>query len=284
VTRLAILADIHGNLPALEAVIADMQQFNVDQVIVVGDSINWGPYSAEVMERIYRMGCAVIRGNHELYLLEYQTPREPAHWRHYTLPRWLNETIPARWKNIIAAQPDTLCLRFPDAPPVRVVHGIPDDHWTAMFPSTTDDDITTWLANTEENTVISGHSHVPMERRVGKWHILNAGSVGVPLDGIHDADYLILESKGTRWISELRRIPYDITPVLAEFDRIGFVEACGVTGLMIYEELRTARPYVDPFNRWYQKCYPNQPQTMAMGEEYLALDNKGDYMLPDFRG
>ena len=74
-TRLAVLADIHGNLPALQAVIDDMAQFAVDQVVVAGDSINWGPFSREVLEVIRERRWPVIRGNNELYLLDYDTER-----------------------------------------------------------------------------------------------------------------------------------------------------------------------------------------------------------------
>ncbi len=71
-TRLAILSDIHGNLPALEAVMADMAQFVVDHVIVAGDSINWGPFSREVVETVLLNNWAAVRGNNELYLLDYR--------------------------------------------------------------------------------------------------------------------------------------------------------------------------------------------------------------------
>ena len=74
-TTLAILADIHGNMPALEAVIQDLRQVAVDHVVVAGDCINWGPFSQEVVERIAREAWAVIRGNNEFYLLDYQTGR-----------------------------------------------------------------------------------------------------------------------------------------------------------------------------------------------------------------
>ena len=79
-TTLAVLSDLHGNLPALEAVLADLAQFQVDQAIVAGDVINWGPFSAQVMERVTAGGWAVIRGNNEFYLLDYDTPRAPAAW------------------------------------------------------------------------------------------------------------------------------------------------------------------------------------------------------------
>lgn len=76
-TRLATLADIHGNLLALEVVLADLAQSEIDQVIVAGDVINWGPFSAPVMARVAAAGWARIRGNNEDYLLDYATPRAP---------------------------------------------------------------------------------------------------------------------------------------------------------------------------------------------------------------
>src|ERR1700720_3129900 len=99
-TRLAILADIHGNLPALEAVIADLARFAVDQVVVAGDVINWGPFSAQVTARIVEAGWAVIRGNNEFYLLDYQTPRAPAAWNdreQWPLLPWLRQQLAGRW-------------------------------------------------------------------------------------------------------------------------------------------------------------------------------------------
>jgi predicted phosphodiesterase len=80
-TRLALLADIHGNLPALEAVCADFAAFNVAHVIVAGDVINWGPFSPQVTERVMNAGWGLLRGNNEYYLLDYDTPRAPTEWR-----------------------------------------------------------------------------------------------------------------------------------------------------------------------------------------------------------
>ncbi len=280
-TRLAILADIHGNLPALEAVLKDMQQFNVDHVVVAGDNINMGPFSVQVMEHI--VGFAVMRGNHELYLLDYQTPRAPAHWHDYTQPPWLSATVPAYWRNVIATLPDTLQLRFPGAPSVRVVHGSPRSHWEPMFVITPEDEMLAMLEGVEENIVIAGHTHLPMERQVGRWQVINPGSVGQPLDGNYDACYMLFDSCADGWRATFRRVPYDIKLLMDEFERVGFVEACGVTGRMIVEEFRDARPRISAFNRWRELTYPGQPATMAMADEFMALDNKWDYMLPAFR-
>ena len=94
-TRLALLADIHGNLPALEAVIEDMAQFAVDHVVVAGDSVNWGPCSRQVMEIITERAWALIRGNNELYVLDHDTERAPPHWASFTMPPY---PAPAAWR------------------------------------------------------------------------------------------------------------------------------------------------------------------------------------------
>ena len=92
-TRLAVLADIHGNLPALQAVIDDMAQYAVDHVVVAGDSVNWGPFSRQVLEIISERRWAVIRGNNAYYALDFGTCRAPEHWKSFTLPIFLREQL-----------------------------------------------------------------------------------------------------------------------------------------------------------------------------------------------
>jgi len=84
--KLAILADIHGNLPALNAVMRELERLQPDHVVVNGDLINGVPFSAEVIDRIRAFDWTVVRGNHEFYLLNLGTPRaeagsdDPARW------------------------------------------------------------------------------------------------------------------------------------------------------------------------------------------------------------
>ena len=86
-TRIAVISDIHGNMTALNAVLDDMAPFKVDQVVVAGDVVNWGPHNAQVLDRIIRESWPVIRGNQELYMLDQDTPRGPASWEKYTISR-----------------------------------------------------------------------------------------------------------------------------------------------------------------------------------------------------
>lgn len=289
-TRLAVLADIHGNLPALEAVCADLERQRpaVDRVVVAGDSINWGPFSAQVLERVTRAGWAVIRGNHEHYLLDYDTPRAPAAWRDratFPLPLWLRRQLAGRWHTAIAAWPDTLCLRFPDAPPVRVVHGSPRSVWEGIYPDPDhlpDAAVEPMLAGVEEETVVVAHTHLPTDRRVGRQRILNPGPVGVPLDGRFSASYLLLDGDADGWRPTFRRVPFDRAPLFAEFARQGFVEECGVVGRLVVEEFATARLAIVPFYRWCADYHPGEPPSLALLESFAAVD-RWQYTPPPFR-
>lgn len=274
-THLAILSDIHGNLSALETVLADMAQFQVDHVIVAGDVINWGPFSAEVMERVTSEGWAVIRGNNEFYLIDYQTPRAPREWNdatQWTMLPWLHRQLNGRWRHVIAAWPDSLCLRFPDAPPIRVVHGTPRSAWESIFPAVSEAEANGLLTGVEETTVIAGHSHLAMDRQVGRWHILNPGSVGTPLHGIHEATYMLLEGREEGWQATLRRVPLDPTPVIQAFERQGFIDECGIIGHFVIEEYKTARLHLLPFLKWRQATCPTAPFHISLLDIYASID------------
>ena len=284
-TRLAVLADIHGNLPALHAVIDDMAQFAVDQVVVAGDSINWGPFSRGVMEAIRERRWPVIRGNNEYYLLDYDTERAPAHWARFTMPPYLHAQLNDQWIQRIAALPDTLQLRFRDAPPIRVVHGIPGDPWTAITPQSSAAQIRRWLRDISERSLICAHSHIALERHVGDWHIFNPGSVGVPLDGEHSASYMLLDGREDGWrLAAHRRIPIDVAPVLAEFERTRFTERCGVTAHLVIDEFRSARLQLAAYLDWKGKHYPGRDDSLDLLGAFRGLEDMTPYLPPAYRG
>lgn len=284
-TRLAVLADIHGNLPALQAVIEDMAPFDVDHVVVAGDSVNWGPYSREVMEIISARHWAVIRGNNEFYALDYDTPRMPPHWSSFTMPPILREHLGADWLRIIACLPDELCLRFVDAPAIRMVHGIPGNPFQAISPSASAREVKVWLADAPETTVICGHSHIALERRVDRWHIFNPGSVGIPLDGEISASYMILDGDASGWkLVARRRVPFSNEANYARFAAQRFAERGGVTARLVIQEFRCARLRLHPYLIWKEATRPGQPDSMELMAEFLNLEDIGEFTLPDYQG
>ena len=270
-TRLAIISDIHGNLTALNAVLEDISTFKVDRIVVAGDVVNWGPHNVEVMERVVSEGWAVIRGNQELYVLDQDTVRAPAVWNDYTVARWTRGQLGGRWLNVIATWPDSLTLRFPDAPNMRVVHGSPRSHFEGIYVSASDEQISEILNGVEEETVISGHTHLPMDRQSGRWHILNTGSVGMPIAGLMESTYLILDGNWDGWHATQCRIPFDPTPVLRDFEQLGFVEFCGATGALVLEEYRTSRLHVVPFLTW-RKQFPDETEDKLLARFTREID------------
>ena len=268
-TRLAVLADIHGNLPALEAVLDDIEQQHVDHIVVAGDSISWGPFSVEVLEHIKTGGWATLRGNNEYYLLDYGTERAPAQWQNYRIIPWMQRQLDGYWRNVIAAWPDMLSLRYPDAPLLCVCHGSPRDPWESIYPDITAHEIEEMLDGVNETTLIAAHTHLSMDRQIAGRHILNPGSVGFPADGNIAASYMILNGTPEGWQAELRRIPYDMTPLWAEYERKNFAAQVGPITELVYVELRTARLQVYPFSLWRAE----QHTSVAENQAAVALFN-----------
>ena len=271
-TKLAILSDIHGNLPALEAVLADLDHFNVDQIIVAGDVINFGPFSRQTASIVMQNSWPVIRGNNEYFLLDYQTPCAPAEWNdpiQFAPIAWLDRQFDQATKSRIACWPDTIKLSFRDAPPLQVFHGTPQSPWDSMYWTMSDEEIEKILLGTEANFVICGHTHLPMDRQSGRWHIFNPGSVGVPLDGLFSASYLLLDGDQQGWMPTFRRVPFDYEAMFEEFERSGYNRESGPIGKLTVEIYKTARPALG-FLKWRNLHKPDAPLTNALVDEYLA--------------
>jgi hypothetical protein len=139
------------------------------------------------------------------------------------------------------------------------------------------------LAGVEESTVILAHTHLALDRQVGSWHILNSGSVGVPLDGnVGIATYMIVEGDDQGWRATLHRVPFDVDRLLDAFKTTRFVEQTGIIGQLVVEEFRTARLEVDPFVTWLRTCHPGEEPSQALLEQFATV-NKWDYTLPAYR-
>jgi predicted phosphodiesterase len=274
-TTVAVLADIHGNLPALDAVLDDLRTFEVDHIVVAGDVVNWGPWSREVMERLAAFAPAVIRGNNEFYLLDYNTPRAPAAWsdlEQWRLLPWLARTLRGRWHTVIAAWPDRLSLQFPDAPPVLVVHGSPRSNNEPIYDTTPPDLLEAMFAGVTEQTVVAAHTHIAMDRKVAGWHVLNPGTVGVPLQGRPESSYMIMRGDERGWTAEHRVVPFDLERVLDAFRAQDFVEECGAIGQLVVDEFATSRLHTVPFLRWREAQCPDAPLDLALVERFRAVD------------
>lgn len=284
-TTLAVLSDIHGNLPALEAVLTDLASFKVDHVVVPGDVINFGPFSRQTAELVIEKRWPVIRGNNEFFLVDYKTARAPGEWNdpvQFAPTAWLDRQFDRRLRTILGAWPDALNLRFRDAPPILVCHGTPESPWDSLYLTLTDKGIERLLPDAGADFVICGHTHLPMDRQSGKWRIFNPGSVGVPLDGIRSASYMILMGNEHGWTPTFRRVPFDYKAVFDEFERSGYNRESGPIGRLVVEVFKTARPLFG-FIRWHEKNHPESAITNELVDEFLTNADWWEFANPAYR-
>ncbi|HZC77799.1 MAG TPA: metallophosphoesterase family protein [Ktedonobacterales bacterium] len=251
--RFAVLADLHGNLPATEAVLADLAQVRPDRIVVAGDFVNRGPQSRAVLERIAPLGFPAISGNHDTWLSALAQGRNvPPEWETswWTPVRLAAAELSAEWVAWLEALPPALSLELPGAAPVRVVHGSPRHAREGMGRMRTDEQVAESLAGVVESTVIGAHIHYPYERWVAGTHVIVVGAVGCPFNGDVNAQYGVFTWEGDAWRFEHRSVPYDHAPLEAAWEAGGYLADGSLAAELMRLEHRTARTQYVPFWDW----------------------------------
>ena len=227
--RFAVMADIHGNLPALEATLEDMRQFSVDGVIVAGDLVV-GPQPVETIRLIRSLGDWVIRGNNENYLLRYQDDSAPEAWRtsrQWGLTRWNYDQLDCESRAYLKALPEQQIIDLDGLPAIRVVHGSPRHLSEQLHPERDPGPLYESLEMIEEPVMICGHTHKSWKYEYGYQLALNPGAIGCPLDGFIGAQYALLTWHADHWEVQHRYVPYEIDRIRAVFYTNGSMEYGG---------------------------------------------------------
>jgi predicted phosphodiesterase len=273
--RVAIIADIHGNVPALTAVLTDLDRMGPDEILVGGDLVGRGPQGSGVIEVIRQRGWPSVRGNHEDYLLEFHRRRVPETWwrdDEWAAARWMAAELSNDDFAYLDSLPMTLGSR--GAPGLLLTHGTPRSHSEGLGPWTSDTKLEALLDRLNEGLLACAHTHRQMHRRLRAGEVVNVGSVGLPFDGDPRAQYAILDWTGSSWNIELRRVRYDIDDLLAIYDESGFAAAGGVTAELLRLEIRHAAPFLVPFLKWSEALgFAPNPDLIA---EFLDLYDPGE--------
>ena len=197
--RVAALYDVHANVPALEAVLAEVEREGVDTVLFGGD-LTWGPEPVEALALVRSVPKArFVRGNCD---------REPDEWERSQLSE---EDLA-----FLQGLPETLELDG-----VLYCHGTPRSDLEVVTPATTDEELAGILEGVEQRVVVAGHTHMQQDRRIGAIRFVNAGSVGLPYEGELAAFWALLDGAGL----ELRRTPLELEEVAAAFRRSAWPRA-----------------------------------------------------------
>lgn len=228
--RIAVLSDIHGNLPALEAVCDDLRQRGADQVIALGDLALKGPHPRECIDRVQSLNpVAVIQGNADQWLVEGLPARftedDPSGRRMIEIHRWTLERLDGPSLDFLAGLPFSYTASL-GGEGVLFLHATPASNVAWVPLSASDEELQTHFHHPEATVFVTGHVHTPGLRRLPDGRsIVNAGSVGLPWDGDWRASYAILEGDGQRTAVNLIRVPYDIERTVREARALGMPDA-----------------------------------------------------------
>ena len=216
--RVAALYDIHGNLPALEAVLEELCQADIDQIVVGGDVLP-GPMPRQTLQRLLDLDRPVhfLHGNGELAMLALlSAPHEGAvtYWgttsgeplpEHYRpVYRWTAQQLQVDYQPVLARWPKILRLEIDGLGAVLFCHATPRSETEIFTRLTPAERLAPLLDPLGVSVVVCGHTHMQFERQVGRTRVVNAGSVGEPY-GAPGAHWLLLGPE-----IELRHTPYDL--------------------------------------------------------------------------
>lgn len=192
-SRVAVLCDIHGNLPALEAVLAEVAREDVDEVIIGGDVLP-GPMSRAALARLLALERPVrfLHGNGDreaLALFNGGTSTMPEAFR--AAVRWSAEQLSPEQRAIVSAWPSTLRVNVTGIGPVLCCHATPRNDTEIFTRLTAEDRLIPIFHDVDAALVVCGHTHMAFDRMVGDVRVVNAGSIGMPF-GPPGADWLLL--------------------------------------------------------------------------------------------
>ena len=266
--KLAVLADIHSNWPALQAVANHIERWQPDRVIVAGDVINRGPRPVECLDFILNMqrerGWRLVLGNHEEYVIHHAHPREPI------AGPWIQIWGSSRWTydklghnvRALEALPFQQSWHMPDGSEARVVHASMRGTRDGIFTETPDALLRQQITPAPHLLVV-GHTHRPLVRTVDETLVVNVGAVGLPFDLDVRASYAQLTWHAGRWTAEIVRVEYDRAQADRDFDETGFVVEAGPIALLIRDELAQARSNLFEWTRDYEAAVAAGHMTMA---------------------
>ena len=205
--RVAALYDIHGNLPALEAVLRDIRQAHVDHVVVGGDVFP-GPMPRETLARLQELDIPVqfIVGNGDRVVREQMAGSEssevPEQFR--AVVRWNAQQLRPEDEQVLASWPKTVRVQIGGLGEVLFCHATPRNDIEIFTRLTSEERLLPVFEGVDAPVVVCGHTHMQFDRTIGKIRVVNAGSVGMPF-----------QDPGAYWLLlgpdvQLRHTPYDL--------------------------------------------------------------------------
>ena len=233
--KILVIADVHGNAEALSAVLE--RERDADTTVFLGDTVLSGPQPNETMELLRGLSGVLIKGNHDVDMLEPERfAAWPPPWKAFT--HWVLDTLdPPGYDLLRSLQPEGEYtvgdLRL------FLNHGVLEDNPKQALPDTSDERLVTLARDSDAPIVLFGHSHIQFRRTITGQEFINPGSVGQPRCGHQVACYGLIEDGAFRfcqadydpgpWLEAVDRIePLDEFPDFRDWLKEGFVAGYGL--------------------------------------------------------
>jgi putative phosphoesterase len=215
--RIVIFSDVHGNVVALEAVLAAIRREAApDALFVAGDLVLLGPRPAEALALLRSIdGARFVKGNTDQYLIDHNDAEE----------QFARQRLSADDIAFIAGLPFEQRLEVAPGHELLVVHANPRDLEEPIKPHSPDALIRPLLQGVTAEVVAFGHYHIPFVRTLDQWTLVDVASVGMPRDGNQRAAYATLTWEQNAWRIEHQRVPFDIEAVARDYVATGYPDA-----------------------------------------------------------
>jgi putative phosphoesterase len=205
--KVAVIADVHGNAPALAAVLDEIEREQPDLIVSCGD-LTWGPLPEETFELARGLDARFVRGNADRAVLENvsETERE----------QWMQAHHTDEMRDFLETFEEQVVVEVGGLGPVRFCHGSPRSDEECVTPETPEERVREFSSGVDERVIVTAHVHIQFDREVAGIRSVNAGSVGLPYEGRAGA-YWALIGPGV----ELRRTKYDVDATVERYRASG---------------------------------------------------------------
>ena len=244
--KTALFADLHANLQALDACIADARAQGAERFIVAGDLVTDGPSPAETVERVRELTPHVIQGNREDYIRRCHERLYPQGWygcRQAAAIEWTHGRLSAQQYGYLMQLPEQLSLTLEDGITLRVVHGSPFSAYELMKPRVDMAPLRRAADAVTEQVLVYGHHHEQWSGIVNGMLLVNPGSLGMHFNPTHSAEYCLLWAEGGEVRIQHRLVPYDFDALMAELETSGLAAAAPVWTALSFEGIRAGHCY-----------------------------------------
>jgi putative phosphoesterase len=228
--RIAVIADIHGNLVALDAVLDGLADETYNEIVCLGDVALRGPQPVECLQRVRELGCPVVMGNTDEWLIRSEPAWDVPHDDDpvMEIDLWCAAQLDEADRAFIRSFQPAVEMQFGGGDSVCFFHGSPRSNTENIFSTTAEAELEVMIDGCDATVLVGGHTHIQMLRRKYDKSIINVGSVGLPFlrkrvdetDSKYSvvapwAEYAIIDYQAGRLGVDFRRVPID----LAELER-----------------------------------------------------------------